>query len=94
MSTHAQAQKTILHSTTIKVNTITVTTTTTKITSVTSSADCVKPISSDLTHPHSPGPFPEELLMPEPGQKIEGYYLVTVGRECGIFFTLYVLSCY
>jgi hypothetical protein len=34
--------------------------------------------------------------MPEPGQKIEGYYLVTVGRECGIFFTLYVLSyrCY
>jgi hypothetical protein len=92
MSTHAQPQRTILHSTTIKVNTITVTTATTTITSVTSSADCVKPISNDLTHPRSPAPFPEELLMPEPGQNIEGYYLVTVGRECGIFFTMYVLS--
>jgi hypothetical protein len=80
----------------MKVDTTTVTTTITTITSVTSTTDYVKPTSSDLTHPRSTCPFPEELLMPEPGQKIEGYYLVTVGRECGIFFTLYVLSyrCY
>ena len=34
-----------------------------------------------------PVPMPENLQQPKEGQHIQGYYLVTVGRECGIFFT-------
>jgi hypothetical protein len=32
-------------------------------------------------------PHPEEIILPAPGQYIQGYYVVFWGRECGIFYT-------
>ena len=34
-----------------------------------------------------PVPRPEDLQGPREGQHIQGFYLVTIGRECGIFFS-------
>src|SRR5882762_7156405 len=51
---------------------------------------------TDSSHPSAvvvtgvhPIPSPEALALKKPrvGLRIQGFYLVTVGKECGIFFT-------
>lgn len=43
-----------------------------------------------ITYAH-PVPHPDEIRMPQPGQHVHGYYVITRGRECGIFFNWYVI---
>jgi len=84
MSTRAQSLY-MTSITTVKVTT----TTTTTITASSSVTRVSQPTpEKPNTHARSPFPAPEELLVPKPGQAVEGYYLVTVGSECGIFFSL------
>jgi hypothetical protein len=84
MSTRAEPSYTL--TTTVKVTTTI--TTTIRASSPVAHIPEPTPQGPDLSNAHSPFPTPEELLMPTPGQIVEGYYLVTFGRECGIFFTL------
>lgn len=84
------------------VTTTTTTTTTTRRVVVTPHASPIKKASVQPLIPSSasrtgsvhrpssidhPIPRPEDLAGPEEGEITEGYYLVTVGQQCGIFFS-------
>lgn len=39
-----------------------------------------------------PVPKPEDLRRPADGETVDGYYVITLGRECGIFFEWHVYT--
>lgn len=38
-----------------------------------------------------PVPHPDNIVRPTCNEFIQGFYVVTIGRQCGIFYTWYVL---